>query len=72
MEEFGGWELYQKLLKVLRLIADRHSPFHVNMIGDRSLKVDHVTVAMVAIAYVLQQPGVGGVILGSLDIRYQD
>ena len=40
------------------------------MPNGESFEVDRVTVAMVAIAYVLQQSAVGGVILGSPDLQY--
>lgn len=69
IEEFGGWDKYQRLLEVLRSIADGHSPLTTQLPNGRQVHIDRVTIAMVAIAYVLSQPGVDGVILGSLDAR---
>lgn len=69
IEEFGGWDKYQMLLEVLRSIADNHSPHTTELPNGRQVCKERATVAMVAIAYVLHQPGVGGVILGSLDAQ---
>jgi aryl-alcohol dehydrogenase-like predicted oxidoreductase len=49
IDDFGGWDLFQSLLKALREIADRHE----------------TDVATVASAAVLQRPGVAGVIVGA-------
>ncbi|MEL6405391.1 MAG: aldo/keto reductase [Chloroflexota bacterium] len=49
VDVWGGWALFQELLVVLRGIADKHS----------------VTIANVAVRYVLQQPQVAGVIVGA-------
>jgi aryl-alcohol dehydrogenase-like predicted oxidoreductase len=49
IDEFGGWGLFQDLLKALRAVADRH----------RS------DIATVASAAVLSGPGVAGVIVGA-------
>lgn len=49
IDDFGGWELFQSLLRTLRSIADRHS----------------VDVATIASAWVLQQPQVAAVIVGA-------
>ena len=67
IEEFGGWEKFQYLLKTLQSIASNYSPLKTELSNGKSIEIEHVTVAMVAIAYVLQLPGVGGVILGSLN-----
>ena len=68
VDEFGSWDLFQELLRVLRVIADSHSPLTVSGPNESlQLLVSHVTVAMVAVAYVLLQPAVGGVILGSIN-----
>ncbi len=67
IEEFGGWDKYQCLLRVLQSIAINQSPLATQLPNGSSLVIEHVTVAMVAIAYVLQLPGLGGVILGSLN-----
>jgi aryl-alcohol dehydrogenase-like predicted oxidoreductase len=70
ISEFGSWGLYQRLLSVLRVIGDRHSPLKVLYSNGCSRIIQTVPVAMVAIAYVLSLPGVGGVILGSLNINH--
>jgi aryl-alcohol dehydrogenase-like predicted oxidoreductase len=49
IEEVGGWELFQQLLATLKRIADRH----------------HTTVAAIASRWVLEQPAVAAVIIGS-------
>ena len=54
IEEFGGWEHFQQLLGTLREVADRHT--------DREREV---SIAMVAIQYILSQRQVGGVIVGA-------
>ena len=46
---WGGWELFQQLLSVLRGIADKHE----------------VSIANVAERYVLEKPAVAGVIIGA-------
>jgi aryl-alcohol dehydrogenase-like predicted oxidoreductase len=45
----GGWEWFQRLLTVLRQVADTHD----------------VSIADVASRWVLQRPGVGGIIVGA-------
>ncbi len=49
IEEFGGWDRFQILLRVLRAIADRHG----------------VSISAVAVRWVLDQPRVAGVIVGA-------
>ena len=49
IDAWGGWELFQQLLTVLRAVADRHS----------------ATIANVAVRYVLDRRAVGGVIVGA-------
>jgi aryl-alcohol dehydrogenase-like predicted oxidoreductase len=49
IDEFGGWELFQALLRALREVADRHGS----------------DIATVASAAVLSRPGVAGVIVGA-------
>lgn len=49
VDAWGGWQLLQKLLTVLNQIAQKHQ----------------VSIANVAVRYVLQQPAVGGVIVGA-------
>ncbi|MBX2884461.1 MAG: aldo/keto reductase [Granulosicoccus sp.] len=49
IEEFGGWELFQQLLQVLRAVADRH-------------KVD---ISSIAIGQMLNHPAVTSTIVGA-------
>ena len=58
IEEFGGWSLLQQLLIVLQQIADSHSPLVVSSTS----KITKVTIAMVAIQYILSRDGVKAVI----------
>ena len=46
---WGGWELFQELLATLKGVGDKHQ----------------VSVANVAVRYVLGQPAVAGVIIGA-------
>ena len=45
---WGGWELFQELLRALRAVATKHG----------------VSLSNVALRWVLDQPAVGGVIVG--------
>jgi aryl-alcohol dehydrogenase-like predicted oxidoreductase len=54
IDEFGGYALYQKLLQVVRGIADKHE----------------VGIAEVASKYCLQKPMVAGVIIGARNSRH--
>ena len=45
----GGWSLFQKLLSLLKKIADKHK----------------VSLANVAVRYILEQPSVAGAIVGA-------
>ena len=49
IDEFGSWQLFQELLRVLRQIANKHE----------------VSVSAVAIRYVLQRPQVAAAIVGA-------
>ena len=49
MISFGGWALFQDLLRCLRAVADRHN----------------VAIANVAVRWTLDRPQVGGVIIGA-------
>jgi aryl-alcohol dehydrogenase-like predicted oxidoreductase len=49
IEDFGGWSLFQKLLRVLRSIADRHG----------------CDIATVASAVILRKPQVAAVVVGA-------
>ncbi len=49
VDAWGGWELFQQLLTALRTVADKHG----------------VSIANVAVRYVLDRPAVGGAIVGA-------
>ena len=49
IDAWGGWQLFQQLLTVLRAIADKR----------------HVSIANVAERYILDKPAVAGVIIGA-------
>ena len=49
IDNWGGWGLFEQLLNTLKTIADKHQ----------------VSIANVAVNYVLNQPAVGGVIVGA-------
>jgi aryl-alcohol dehydrogenase-like predicted oxidoreductase len=49
VDAWGGWQLFQQLLSTLKEIADKHG----------------VSIANVAARYILDQPAVGGVIVGA-------
>lgn len=46
---WGNWDLFQQLLRTLRAVADKH----------------HVSIANVAVRYILDKPAVAGVIVGA-------
>ena len=54
IDEFGGWERYQKLLGTLRDIGRQHG----------------VSIATVAARYVLEKQGVGAAIVGARNARH--
>ena len=54
IEEFGGWARFQRLLGAAAGVARRHE----------------TTIGAVAIAWVLEQPDVAGVIVGARDARH--
>ena len=49
IDAWGGWPLFQRLLTVLRAVADKHG----------------VSIANVAVRYILERPAVAGVIVGA-------
>jgi aryl-alcohol dehydrogenase-like predicted oxidoreductase len=49
VDAWGGWRLFQELLTTLKKIADKHQ----------------VSIANIAVRYILEQPTVGGVIIGA-------
>ena len=56
IEEFGGWELFQRLLRVCKNIADSHE----------------ADIGTIASAWVLARPAVKGVIVGARNISHID
>ena len=56
IDEFGGWERFQNMLTSLDAVAARHG----------------VGIGAVAIRWVLDQPGVSGVIVGARHARHLD
>ena len=56
IDEFGGWDRFQEMLAALGEVAARH----------------RVGIGAVAIRWVLDQPGVSGVIVGARHARYLD
>ncbi len=56
IDEFGGWDLFQALLRTLRRVADRHG----------------TDIATVASAAMLQRPGVAAVIIGARNRNHLD
>ena len=56
IEEFGGWDRFQNMLAALGEVATRHG----------------VGIGAVALRWVLDQPGVSGVIVGARHARYLD
>jgi aryl-alcohol dehydrogenase-like predicted oxidoreductase len=48
VDAWGGWELFQELLRTLKIVADKHE----------------VSVANVAVRYVIDRPAVAGAIVG--------
>jgi len=56
IDEFGGWNRFQEMLAALGRIASRHQ----------------ATLGAVAIRWVLDQPGVSGVIVGARHARHLD
>ena len=56
IEDFGGWGLFQELLQAMKYIGDKHG----------------VTVALVALRWILDQPNVGAAIVGATSARHVD
>ncbi len=56
IQEFGGWELFQSLLKTLSQIANAHQ----------------VSLTNVATRYIIERNQVGGVIIGARDSKHID
>jgi aryl-alcohol dehydrogenase-like predicted oxidoreductase len=56
VEEYGGWDRFQELLRALHAVATRHA----------------VTISTVALRWVLDQPRVAGVIVGARHAGHLD
>jgi len=56
IEDFGGWALFQELLAALQRIGKRHG----------------VGIGTVALRWTLDQPGVGGIMVGATSTRHLD
>jgi len=62
VDEFGGWDRFQRVLRCLRAVADRHAA--------APGPLTKVTVAMVAVAWTLKQTGVSAVVLGCVECNH--
>ncbi len=56
IEDFGGWALFQELLQAMKNNGDKHG----------------VTIALVALSWILDQPNVGAAIVGATSARHVD
>ena len=56
IDDFGGWRLFQSLLKVLDQIATKHG----------------TSIPLVSLRWLLQRPGVAGAIVGATSARHID
>ena len=56
IEDFGGWDLFQELLQVLKNVGGRHG----------------ANIAQVAVRWVLDRPVVGAAIVGATSTRHLD
>jgi len=54
IDEFGGWDLFQELLRALKVVATNHG----------------TDIATIASSYMLARPGVKGVIVGARNISH--
>jgi aryl-alcohol dehydrogenase-like predicted oxidoreductase len=54
IEDFGGWDLFQGLLRTLRTVADRH----------------HATIGQIAVRWVHTRPMVAAAIVGATSTRH--
>jgi len=54
IEDFGGWELFQELLRVLDTVADRHG----------------ATIGQISVAWTLTRPQVAGAVIGATSTRH--
>ncbi len=56
IDDFGGWELFQELLLVLKQVSDTHG----------------VTIPLVAMRWALDRPGVAALIIGTTSTQHLD
>ncbi len=56
IEDFGGWDLFQELLRAMKQVGDKHG----------------VTVALVALRWILDRPNVAAAIVGATSARHVD
>ncbi|NQV81569.1 MAG: aldo/keto reductase [Alphaproteobacteria bacterium] len=56
IEDFGGWALFQELLQAMKRAANRHD----------------VSIALIALRWVLDQPNVAAAIVGATSARHVD
>jgi aryl-alcohol dehydrogenase-like predicted oxidoreductase len=56
IDDFGGWDLFQELLRILRTVADRHN----------------ATIGQVAVRWVQSRPMVAAAIVGATSTRHLD
>ncbi len=56
IEDFGGWVLFQELLQAMKRAADKHD----------------VSIALIALRWVLDQPNVAAAIVGATSARHVD
>jgi len=56
INDIGGWELFQEILKVLKAIADKHS----------------VSITNVATRYILERPAVAAPLIGARNLDHLD
>ncbi len=56
IDEFGGWERFQAVMRVLRRIAEKHA----------------TTIAAVAIRYILQKPQIAAAIVGARNSAHME
>ena len=70
----SAWSLFQELLVACRRIADKHQSAHMVAVDGSTSSTagsavdntdNNVTIADIAMRWTLQQPGVGGVIVGA-------
>ncbi len=54
IEDFGGWDLFQELLRAFQRLATKHE----------------VSIPLIALRWVLDRPGVGGAIVGATSARH--